>query len=160
MRRSFAPSLVAPFAAALLLAGCSGYASSGTAASAAPATAAPASAPAAAPAAASSAASAAPSAAMIAEGDSLFNSGGCQRCHGQKGVGAKNAPSLVEGPWLHSKGTMPELIDIITTGVAKEEFKDAARPFAMRPRGGPMNLTDAQVRSVAAYVYSISRGKK
>lgn len=152
MRRSSVSARLAPVLAALLLAGCAGY-SSGSGSTAAAA------APAAAPAAATTAAPTV-TAAMIAEGDSLFNSGGCQRCHGQKGVGARNAPSLVEGPWLHSKGTMPELIDIITTGVAKEEFKDAARPFAMRPRGGPANLTDAQVRSVAAYVYSISRGKQ
>jgi mono/diheme cytochrome c family protein len=104
----------------------------------------------------------APSPAMlasIARGDSLFNAGGCQRCHGQKGVGAQNGPALIEGPWLHADGSQASIARIITEGIAREAFKVPERPFAMRPRGGPMNLTDEQVQDVAAYVVSISRGK-
>jgi len=97
--------------------------------------------------------------AAIARGDSLFNGGGCQRCHGQKGVGAQNGPSLVTGPWLHVDGSQAQIAALIARGVPREEFKNSERPFAMRPRGGPMNLTDAQVQDVAAYVVSISRAK-
>lgn len=97
--------------------------------------------------------------ASIARGDSLFNAGGCQRCHGQKGVGAQNGPALIEGPWLHADGSQASIARIITEGIARDAFKVPERPFAMRPRGGPMNLTDEQVQDVAAYVVSISRGK-
>lgn len=96
---------------------------------------------------------------MIAHGDSLFNSGGCQRCHGQKGLGGKNAPSLVTGPWLQHRGSYDEIIATVTTGIAATALKDPTRPFPMKPRGGSMNLTDAQVREVSAYVWSISRKK-
>lgn len=97
--------------------------------------------------------------ANIALGDSIFHSGGCQRCHGQKGVGAQNGPSLVTGPWLHSTGKFEEIVATITNGVPRTALKDQSRRFPMNPRGGPMNLNDDQVKAVAAYVYSISRSK-
>jgi len=98
--------------------------------------------------------------ALVAEGDALFNQGACVRCHGANGAGGANGPSLVAGPWLHGDGSMPFLTGIITTGVPRERLKDALRRFAMNPRGGPMQLTDDKVRALAAYVYSISRGKR
>ncbi|MBL8998573.1 MAG: c-type cytochrome [Gemmatimonadales bacterium] len=147
MRRSNLPHVAATLTLALVSAGCSAYSSSSSAASAPAPSVAAAPAPAYTP-------------AMVALGDSLFNTGGCQRCHGAKGIGARNAPSLVDGPWLHSDGSFEEIAKIVTSGIAKEEFKDPARPFAMRPRGGPANLSDDQVKAVAAYVHSISRGKK
>ncbi|MEP7380510.1 MAG: c-type cytochrome [Gemmatimonadota bacterium] len=98
--------------------------------------------------------------ALIARGDSLFNTGACIRCHGPKGVGGENAPSLVAGPWLHHRGSYDEIIATVTAGVPRAELKDATRRFAMNPRGGPMKLSDDQVREVAAYVWSISREKR
>ncbi len=98
--------------------------------------------------------------AMIALGDSLYNAGSCQRCHGQKGIGANNGPALVSSPWLHSTGKYEEIVAIITTGVPRTSIKDSARRFPMNPRGGPMNLNDDQVKAIAAYVWSISRDKK
>lgn len=95
----------------------------------------------------------------IARGDALFNSGSCQRCHGQQGVGAQNGPSLVSGVWLHVDGTQERIAAIIASGVPSQAIKDSTRRFAMRARGGPMNLTDAQIQDVANYVVSISRGK-
>ena len=98
--------------------------------------------------------------ASIAMGDSIFNAGACQRCHGQKGIGAQNGPSLVAGPWLQSTGKYEEIVATITTGVPRTALKDQTRRFPMNPRGGPMNLNDDQVKAVAAYVYSISRDRK
>ena len=97
--------------------------------------------------------------AAIARGDSLFNAGACQRCHGQRGVGAQNGPSLVSGPWLHVDGSSAQIAALIVAGVPREAITDTTRRFPMRPRGGPMNLTDAQVQDLAAYVVSISRAK-
>lgn len=97
--------------------------------------------------------------ASIARGDSLFNAGACQRCHGQQGVGAPNGPSLVTGQWLHIDGSQSQIATIIVNGVPREAVKDTTRRFPMRARGGPMNLTDPQVQDLANYVVSISRGK-
>ena len=95
--------------------------------------------------------------ANIALGDSLFNNGGCMRCHGAKGVGAANGPALNDAQWVQLKnGTFDEIAQIITTGVPAAAIKDPARKNAMQPRGGRMNLTEEQIRAVAAYVYSIS----
>ena len=97
--------------------------------------------------------------AAIAKGDSIYHSGGCQRCHGQKGVGGANGPSLVSGAWQQHAGSYDQIVATITNGVSRDKVKDASRRFPMGPRGGPMNLDDAQVRAVAAYVWSISRAK-
>ena len=93
----------------------------------------------------------------VALGDSLFNAGSCQRCHGKGGVGAQNAPALDGRKWLQLKtGSYDEIVKIITEGVAQSAIKDPAHRFPMRARGGPMNLTDAQVQAVAAYVWTLT----
>ena len=97
--------------------------------------------------------------ASIARGDSLFNTGGCARCHGQNGAGAQNGPSLVTGAWLHVDGSQAQIAALIITGVPREAITDSTRRFPMRARGGPMNVTDAQAQDIAAYVVSISRAK-
>jgi mono/diheme cytochrome c family protein len=95
--------------------------------------------------------------ANVALGDSLFNYGTCQRCHGKGGVGATNAPALDGKKWLQLKsGSYEEIVNVITNGVAKEAIKDPAHKFAMRGRGGPANYTDAQVQALAAYVWTLS----
>jgi mono/diheme cytochrome c family protein len=140
MRRSL---LLAPLVAALMLAGCA-KASTSAAVSSGPVM------------------PAGVTPANIAMGDSIFNTTGapCQRCHGQKGIGAQNGPSLVTGPWLQSTGKYEEIVATITTGVPRTALKDQTRRFPMNPRGGPMNLNDDQVKAVAAYVYSLSRDRK
>ena len=75
------------------------------------------------------------------------------------GGGTPRGPSLLEGPWLQSRGTLDELVAIIIRGVPVAAIKDTSRQFPMNPRGGPMNLTDEHARAVAAYVWSISRRK-
>lgn len=100
---------------------------------------------------------AAVTAANIVLGDSLFNNGSCQRCHGKGGVGAPNAPMLDGAKWVQLKtGSFDEIVAIITNGVPAEAIKDPSRKFPMRARGGPMNLTDPQVQAVAAYVYTLT----
>lgn len=95
-------------------------------------------------------------AANIALGDSLFNNGSCQRCHGKGGVGGARGPVLNDGEWLHvSGGAFDGIVALIKSGVPKAALKDTTR-FPMNPRGGPMRLTDPQVNAVAAYVYSLT----
>ena len=95
--------------------------------------------------------------ANVALGDSLFNNGACQRCHGKGGIGATNAPALDGKKWLQLKtGSYDEIVTIVTEGVPQAAIKDASHRFAMRPRGGNMNLTDPQVQAVAAYVWTLT----
>lgn len=95
---------------------------------------------------------------MIALGDSLFNNGGCIRCHGAKGIGAQNGPALNDAVWVQLQtGAYAEIVQLVTTGVPAAAIKDPTRRNPMGARGGRMNLNDDQVRAVAAYVWSISR---
>ena len=93
--------------------------------------------------------------AMVNVGDSLFHKGSCQRCHGMDAKGGERAPNLTDSEWSQISGTYAEIVNIVTTGVPKEKIKMASAPNAMRPRGGT-NLTDEQIRQVAAYVYTLS----
>lgn len=95
--------------------------------------------------------------ANIALGDSLFNTGGCMRCHGKAGIGATNAPALNDSQWLQLKtGSYDEIVGIITSGVPAAQIKDPTHKNPMGARGGRMALTDPQIKAVAAYVYSLS----
>ncbi len=94
---------------------------------------------------------------MVALGDSLFNNGGCQRCHGKMGAGAVNAPGFKGIKWQHGSGSYTDIVKTITEGVPLTAIKDPTRKFAMRARGGPMALSDDQIKAVAGYVYTISR---
>jgi mono/diheme cytochrome c family protein len=94
--------------------------------------------------------------AMIALGDSIFHglvAGGlCFGCHGAdaKGVTGVSA-DLTTGQWMHGDGSYASIIQIVTDGVPKPKI--AAGP--MPPMGGS-KLGEAEIRAVAAYVYSLS----
>lgn len=92
---------------------------------------------------------------MVNQGQQVFTGTTCFTCHGPDGSGTTLAPNLRSGPWLNiERGDLAEIEAIIRSGVASPvQF-----PAPMPPMGGA-NLTDDQVRNVAAYVYSISRGK-
>jgi mono/diheme cytochrome c family protein len=96
---------------------------------------------------------------LIALGDSVFHgkvAGGlCFGCHGVDGKGTPGlAPDLTSGKWLHGDGSYGFIIRIVQVGVPKP--KAAAAP--MLPMGGS-KLGLAEVRAVAAYVYSLSHPK-
>ncbi len=98
-------------------------------------------------------------AAALAEGDSIFHglaAGGlCQTCHGPDANGGPLAPSLVSGKWLTGDGSYDFIQQRVTTGMPTPTPPYTA---PMLPKGGA-SLTADQVKSVAAYVYSISRAK-
>ena len=93
--------------------------------------------------------------AMVATGDSIFHNASCQRCHGMDAKGTNRAPNLTDNTWSQISGTYEEIVKIVTTGVPKAQIKMAGAPFGMNPRGGT-NLTDDQIKQVAAYVYTLS----
>jgi len=94
---------------------------------------------------------------MVAEGDSIFHARGCKNCHGADASGAANGPSLKTGTFMHIDGSFDSFVNIITNGVPAAEIKDPAHKIPMPGHGGrPTPLTDTQIRSVAAYVYSLN----
>lgn len=91
--------------------------------------------------------------AMVSEGAKLFQGQGlCFSCHGQRGTGGLG-PNLTDAAWLHSKGSYDELVHQITTGVPA---KQSTSGIIMPPKGGS-SLSEAQVKAVAAYVWTLSR---
>lgn len=92
--------------------------------------------------------------AMLKEGKTLFAGAGiCAACHGTdaKGMPGMGA-NLTDNKWLHSDGSYDAIVKQIMTGVSSSESTSGA---AMPPKGGSA-LTDAQVKAVAAYVWSLS----
>jgi mono/diheme cytochrome c family protein len=92
------------------------------------------------------------SAADVTEGEKIFaGAGNCFTCHGAGGAGGPLAPALNDAQWLHIDGAFPAIEQIVKQGVPQPK----QYPAAMPARGGA-TLTDAQVKQVAAYVYSLS----
>lgn len=93
--------------------------------------------------------------AMVDEGKTVFAGAGiCATCHGQNGVGVTGlGPALNDPTWLHSDGSYDAIVAQIMKGVSAGE---STTGVAMPAKGGSA-INDAQVRAVAAYVYSISR---
>jgi mono/diheme cytochrome c family protein len=90
--------------------------------------------------------------AMVTAGRQLYTGpADCSTCHGSDGRGTPLGPNLTDSQWLNIDGTYDSIVRVITTGVqTPKQFSQG-----MPPKGGS-NITDEQVRSVAAYVYSIS----
>lgn len=91
--------------------------------------------------------------AMVEAGREIFvGKGACLTCHGEEGEGTPIGPPLVDHEWVHIDGTYPAIVALVTEGVA--EPRDF--PMAMLPRAGT-EITDEELRAVAAYVWFISR---
>ncbi len=91
---------------------------------------------------------------MVEEGQKIFaGSGTCLTCHGEKGLGTPVAPNLSDDKWLNIDGTFDAIVKLVNTGVPQP--KEHMVP--MLPRAG-IELTDEQVRAVAAYVWTLCRG--
>jgi len=98
--------------------------------------------------------------AQLALGDSVFHGrvGGalCFVCHGPSGKGVTGTgPDLTDTEWLNADGSIASIEKVIAEGVAKPK----KAPAPMSPKGGGQ-LTDSQIKAVAAYVYSLSHPTK
>ena len=93
-------------------------------------------------------------AAMVAEGETIFTGAGiCFTCHMQGGVGGPLAPDLTDDEWINIDGSYESIVQNVITGVPEP----VEHPGIMLPKGGT-NITDDQVRAVAAYVWTLSNG--
>ena len=76
----------------------------------------------------------------------------CATCHGLDAGGTQLGPSLRDGEWTHGSGTVEEIQQIVIQGVPDpEEY-----PVPMPPGGGG-TFDQEELRSLAAYVYAVSR---
>jgi mono/diheme cytochrome c family protein len=92
---------------------------------------------------------------MVALGDRVYHGqvGGapCMGCHGGNGQGTTLGPPLLGKKWLWSDGSFAGITKTINDGVAQP--KEYRSPM---PAKGGAELTDEQVKAVAAYVWSLS----
>lgn len=91
---------------------------------------------------------------MVTQGEAIFKGAGtCFACHGQDAKGIPNlGADLTDDEWTHADGTYESIVATIKSGT------QAASGAVMPPKGGP-NLTEEQVKAVAAYVWSLSKKK-
>jgi mono/diheme cytochrome c family protein len=94
-------------------------------------------------------------AAMVEDGKKLYAGAGlCSACHGPDGKGIQGlGANLADTRWQHSDGSFDAIVRQILEGVSPEK---SSTGVAMPARGGSQ-LTEAQVRAVAAYVWTLGR---
>jgi cbb3-type cytochrome c oxidase subunit III len=90
---------------------------------------------------------------MVQQGKQVFETTTCWTCHGMDASGTGLAPSLRDQNWLNSDGSFDGIVGVVQNGVPQPKEHTAPMP-AM----GGAQLSDEQVRAVAAYVYAISHG--
>ncbi len=95
----------------------------------------------------------------VALGERVFKGeqGGatCGGCHGSDAKGSPVGADLTTGKWLWSDGSLAGIKATITNGVAEPKEHGGAMP----PMGG-VNLTEAELKAVAAYVWAIGQPHK
>jgi mono/diheme cytochrome c family protein len=90
---------------------------------------------------------------MVAQGDEIFHGQGiCYTCHMQGGTGGPLAPDLTDDQWINVDGSYDAIVELVINGVPEP----IEHPGIMLPKGGT-NITDEQVRAVAAYAWALSR---
>jgi mono/diheme cytochrome c family protein len=95
------------------------------------------------------------SAAAVERGEEIFEGKGtCYSCHGSRGEGALG-PSLADENWLHGRGRYQDILKTVRDGVPHAESRSG---IAM-PARGSADLSEVEVREVAAYVWTLSRTK-
>jgi mono/diheme cytochrome c family protein len=92
----------------------------------------------------------------VREGLELYHGkGACATCHGEFGLGTPDGPELVSGRWKLGSGSY-EWLQHITRHAGWGATRREGDPLPMR---GPTVLDSAEVTAVAAYVWTISRGR-
>lgn len=91
---------------------------------------------------------------MVEAGQEVFAGPGvCATCHGMSGEGTPLAPNLTDEEWLNIDGTYEAIVEVVNNGVSEPQ----EHPTPMLPKGGS-EITEEQVRAVAAYVWTLSNG--
>jgi mono/diheme cytochrome c family protein len=92
---------------------------------------------------------------LITEGKAIFlDQGLCFICHGIDATGSRGVGAdLTDEEWWHSDGSFEAIVKQILSGVSSEDARNEMG--AMMPPKGGSQITDEQVRAVAAYVWSL-----
>lgn len=92
---------------------------------------------------------------MVAQGQQIFTGkGNCYTCHGMDGRGSQLAPNLTDSEWLWLDPARGDLLTQAVTIIKNGVPQPKQYPAPMPPMGGAQ-LTDEEVRAVAAYVLSL-----
>jgi mono/diheme cytochrome c family protein len=92
---------------------------------------------------------------MIRQGDAIYRGkGGCVTCHGPDGGGMPASGSGITAGLNFVPAEWGPIESAIGTGLPEPVTRS---PIAMPPRGAQSNLTDDEIRQVAAYVWAISQ---
>ncbi len=93
----------------------------------------------------------------ISRGKALFyGAARCDRCHGLGGRGTPYGPDLADAIWWHGPGSYEWLVREVSHGIPSN-LTVTGDPM---PAAERMNLSEAEVRAVAAYVWAISHPAK
>jgi len=93
--------------------------------------------------------------AAIVRGDSIYHgAGNCFACHGIEAEGMPGAGDAITVSMNWAQYEWNSIDSLIDNGIPQTLTRS---PMMMPPRGGKSNLTDEQVRMVAAYVWAISQ---
>ena len=91
----------------------------------------------------------------IVQGDSIYHGkGNCFVCHGIEGEGAPAAGDAVTVALNYAQPEWRSIDSLIDAGIPQVLTRS---PIQMPPRGGKSNLSDDEVKRVAAYVWAISQ---
>jgi mono/diheme cytochrome c family protein len=91
----------------------------------------------------------------IQQGDAIYRGrGGCFTCHGPDGGGMPASGSGITAGLNFVPSEWGPLDSLIKAGIPEPATRT---PIAMPPRGAQSNLTDEEIRQVAAYVWAISQ---
>jgi len=82
----------------------------------------------------------------------LERSGTCAGCHGADGAGGTLGPALTGERWLWGDGSVESLARVIAEGIVTPKEYATGMPA----RGGS-NLSDEDIRAVAAYVWTLGQ---
>jgi mono/diheme cytochrome c family protein len=92
--------------------------------------------------------------AMVEEGQRIYAGAGiCAACHGPDATGGIG-PNLSDAEWLIGDGEYEQIVTQILDGVSASQAT-FRRGAIMPPKGGS-GITEAQVRAVSAYVWTLS----
>jgi mono/diheme cytochrome c family protein len=91
---------------------------------------------------------------MIVAGDSIYHGkGNCAACHGTEAEGLPAAGDGFTAGLSYAQPNWESVDSLINAGIPDALTRS---PIQMPPRGGRSDLTDDEVRRVAAYVWAIS----
>ena len=93
-------------------------------------------------------------AAMIERGAEVFHgSARCHACHGAGATGTEAGPDLTDDVWFKGRGTFDDILERVLHGISRRDAR-TGKPMPMR---GWDPASDADVRAVAAYVWTLRK---